>query len=266
MTSQHGGYDDREYVAEYYDAAYDKLRSTDINFYVNYAKECGGRTLEVACGTGRILIPTAAAGCEITGLDLSPYMLKKCHDKLAAQPADVQKRVKVMQGNMTDFNTGEKYSLVTMPFRPFQHLTTVEEQKACLRCIYKHLKPRGKLVFDVYNPNPAKLVPYTGSDTERIDFPEAPLPDGRMVYRSSRLPGFHRDLQYNDVELIYYVTHPDGRKERLVQSFPMRYYYRYEMEHLLELCGFKVVDMFGGFDKSAYTNDSSEMIFVAGKK
>jgi SAM-dependent methyltransferase len=266
MTSRHGGYDDRECVAEYYDAAYDRLRTADIDFYVNYAKACGGRTLELACGTGRILIPTAAAGCEITGLDLSPFMLKKCHEKLAAQPADVQKRVKLIQGNMTDFNTGEKYSLVTMPFRPFQHLVAVEEQKACLRCVHNHLKPRGKLVFDVFKPNPARLAPYPGSETERIDFPEASLPDGRTVYRASRLPGFHLDLQINDVELIYYVTHADGKKERLVQAFPMRYYFRYELEHLLEICGFKIVDLFGNFDESAFTNDSTEMIFVVEKK
>jgi hypothetical protein len=66
--------------------------------------------------------------------------------------------------------------------------------------------------------------------------------------------------------LIYYVSHPDGRIERLVQAFPFRYVFRYEMEHLLDLCGFKVVDLFGNFDKSAYSNDSPEMIFVAAKK
>jgi SAM-dependent methyltransferase len=266
MTSQHGGYDNREYVAEYYDVAYNRRNNIDVGFYVNYARDCGGRTLELACGTGRILIPTAIAGCEITGLDLSALMLQQCREKLAKQPQDVQKRVKLIQGDMTDFNTGEKYSLVTIPFRPFQHLVTVAEEKASLGYIHKHLKPNGKLVFDVYNPNPLRLVPNPEYTTEREDFPEAAMPDGRKVRRTSRMAGYHGDLQYNDVELIYYVTHPNGKKERLVQAFPMRYYFRFELEHLLELCGFKVVDMFGGFDKSAFTNDSSEMIFVAGKK
>jgi SAM-dependent methyltransferase len=266
MTSRHGGYEDREYVADYYDYAYNRRNNIDVDFYVKYAENCGGRTLELACGTGRILIPTAATGCEITGLDLSPFMLEQCRNKLAVQPEDVQKRVNLIQGNMTDFNTGEKYSLVTMPFRPFQHLVAVEEQKACLRCVHKHLKPRGLLVFDVYKPNPARLAPYPGSETERIDFPEESLPDGRKVYRASRIPGFHPDLQINDVELIYYVTHAYGKKERLVQAFPMRYYFRYELEHLLEICGFKIVDLFGNFDKSAFASDSPEMIFVVEKK
>jgi SAM-dependent methyltransferase len=266
LTSQYGGYDDRQYVAEYYDAAYGHIRPQDIVLYTEYSKNCGGRTLELACGTGRILIPTAIAGCEITGLDLSPFMLQKCREKLALQPEAVQKRVKLIQANMTDFKIGEQFPLITMPFRPFQHLVTVAEQKACLRCIHKHLKANGKLVFDVFNPNPVRLMPNPKYMEEVEDLPETPTTGGRKVRRASRMAGYHREQQYNDIELIYYVAHPDGRQERLVQSFPMRYYYRYELEHLLELCGFKVVDLFGNFDKSVFINDSPEMIFVAEKK
>jgi SAM-dependent methyltransferase len=265
MTGQFGGYELHEFIAEYYDATYNRARAKDVNFFIEYSKKTGGRTLELGCGTGRILIPTAIAGCEITGFDLSPYMLKKCREKLDKQPEDVQKRARLIQGNMTDFKTGGKYSLVTLPFRPFQHLITVEEQRACLGCIHKHLKPHGLLIIDVFNPNPAYLVPNPTSGIEKEDLPETQLPDGRKLRRASRMAGFHREQQYNDIELIYYVSHPDGETERLVQAFPMRYYYRYEIEHLLELGRFKVVDLFGDFDRSAYASDSPEMIFIAEK-
>jgi SAM-dependent methyltransferase len=266
MDNRYGGYDQHVFIAEYYDVAYNRRADTDVPFYVDYARQSKGFTLELACGTGRVLIPTARAGCEITGLDFSVYMLAKCGQKLDKEPEDVQKRVNLVQGNMTDFSLVKKYYLITIPFRPFQHLMTVPEQKACLNCVHRHLKPKGLLVFDVFNPNPAALVPSPERTTERQDFPEDELPDGRKVRRCSRFTSFHRDQQYNDIELIYYVTHPDGRKERLVDAFPMRYYFRYEIEHLLELCGFKVIDLFGGFDKSPFTSDSQEMIFVAGKK
>jgi SAM-dependent methyltransferase len=266
VASSYGGYELQDFIAEYYDATYNRRSDKDVQFFVDYSKESGGGTLELGCGTGRVLIPTAAAGCEITGLDLSPFMLAKCREKLVQQPQEVQRRARLIQGNITDFKTNEKYSLITLPFRVFQHLVTVAEQKACLACIHKHLAPGGRLAFDVYNPNPAFLVPTPENAAEKENLPETPLPDGRKIRRTGRLAGFHREQQYNDVELIYYVTHPDGKTERLVQSFPMRYYYRYEMEHLLELGDFKVVDMFGDFDKSAYTNDSPEMIFVAKKK
>jgi hypothetical protein len=65
--------------------------------------------------------------------------------------------------------------------------------------------------------------------------------------------------------LIHYVKYPDGRQERLLHSFKMRYFYRYEMEHLLRLFGFEVVELYGDFDKSAFKSESPEMIFVAEK-
>lgn len=263
MTSNYGGYEIEEFVAEYYDATYNRARSKDVEFFVDYSKKAGGRTLELGCGTGRVLIPTAAAGCEITGLDLSPYMLEKCRVKLAKESREARLRTKLVRGNMTGFKTGKTYKLITIPFRPFQHLIKVKDQKDCLDCIRHHLAANGLLVFDIFNPNPARLVPNSRYSKEKEDIPETELPDGRKLSRASRMAGWHREQQYNDIELIYYVTHPSGKTQRLVQAFPMRYYYRYELEHLLELSGFRVVDLFGNFDRSAFTPDSPEMIFVA---
>jgi len=75
MTGRFGGYEDQEFVAEFYDPVHDKLRQKDVKFFIDYAKRVKERTLELGCGTGRILIPTAISGCEITGLNLSPHML-----------------------------------------------------------------------------------------------------------------------------------------------------------------------------------------------
>ncbi len=266
MTSKFGGYELQDFIAEFYDDVYEHVRPNDISFFIEYSGKSGGRTLELACGTGMILEPTAVSGCDITGLDYSLYMLRKCREKLDKQPAEVQKRVKLMQGNMASFDTGETYSLVTIPFRSFQHLITVEEQKACLTCVNKHLSPHGQLIIDVFHPRPDRLVPNPSYTAEVEDYPDKELPDGRKLRRTNRIAGFHRDRQYNDVELIYYITHPDGKKERLVQSFPMRYLYRYEMEHLLTLCGFRVVELYGNFDKSELSSDSPEIIVIAEKK
>ncbi len=72
--------------------------------------------------------------------------------------------------------------------------------------------------------------------------------------------------QINYVELIYYVTYPDGREERLVHAFPMRYLFRFEAEHLLARCGFEVEQVYADFDKSPYgAKYPGELIFVAKK-
>lgn len=263
--SKYGSYEDNEFVAEFYDIVYSHIRPNDIDFFVDCSRRSGGRTLELACGTGMILVPTAVSGCEITGLDLSPYMLKKCQEKLDEQSDEVRARVRLIQGNMVDFDTGETYSLVTIPLRSFQHLLTVKEQKACLNCVYHHLLPNGRLIIDIFHPRPDRLVPNPMYAGENEDLPETELPDGRKLRRTNRTAGFHREKQYNDIEMTYHLSHPDGRTEQLVQSFPMRYLYRYEMEHLLTLYGFEVVEVFGNFDKSELSSDSPEIIVVAEK-
>jgi hypothetical protein len=73
---------------------------------------------------------------------------------------------------------------------------------------------------------------------------------------------FHRAEQLNDVEMIYRVTHLDGREERLVMAFPFRYFFRYEVAHVLARCGFSVQATYGDFDRSLLQDRSPEMIFV----
>jgi SAM-dependent methyltransferase len=262
--SRRSGYEDLEFVSDFYDSMYNHLARRDIEFFVDYSKKAGGKILELGCGTGRVLIPTALAGYDITGIDFSPYMLKKCREKVAELPAKIQHQIHLVQGDMTKFNTGEKYALATIPFRPFQHLITVTEQKACLDCIHEHLTEKGKLVFDVFHIYLPRLID-TRYFMEMAVGESLQLPDGRVVKRTERTAAFHHAEQYNDIELIYYVNYPDGRKERLVHAFPMRYFYRYEIEHLLSLCGFKILEFYGNFDKSGFTDESPEMIFVAEK-
>ena len=261
---KNSGYEDLEFVSEFYDTMYNQLARRDIEFFVDYAKKAGGKILELGCGTGRVLIPTAVAGCEITGLDLSPFMLQKCREKVAKLPAETRKNIRLIQGDMTNFATGEKYALATIPFRPLQHLITIAEQKACLDCINTHLVKKGKLVFDVYHTYLPRLID-TKYFMEMEVGPALTLPDGRVIKRTNRTAAFHHAEQYNDIEFIFYVSYPDGKKERLVHAFPMRYFYRYEIEHLLSLCGFKILEFYGNFDKSQFSDESQEMIFVAEK-
>ncbi|MFC1948938.1 class I SAM-dependent DNA methyltransferase [Chloroflexota bacterium] len=267
MKNRYGGYEEREFIAEYYDCVYEThvRKYKDVNLFIDYSRKANGKTLELGCGTGRVLIPTAIAGYEITGLDLSPYMLDKCREKLNLQPKEVQQRVRLVEGNMTNFDMGETYKLITIPFRAFQHLISIEEQKGCLENAHRHIDSDGILILDVFRPLFSRLEPYPEFVAERTDAPDTALPDGRKLHRTSRTVGFHPELQYNDIEIIYYVTHLDGKIERLVQSFPMRYYFRYEMEHLLNICGFRVINLFGDFDSSKFTGYSPEMIFVAEK-
>ena len=94
--------------------------------------------------------------------------------------------------------------------------------------------------------------------------PEFETPDGRRVTRRVKFVSKDQVTQVNQVELIYHVTHTDGHKERLVQSFAVRYLFRYEMEHLLARCGFEVEAVYGDFKKGPVGPEPpQELIFVA---
>ena len=100
---------------------------------------------------------------------------------------------------------------------------------------------------------------------EREDTPETKLPDGRSFRRTARITSFHRAEQVNDVEFAVYVTHPDGRTERHTQTFPFRYFFSKEVEHLLARAGFRVAAVYGDFTRSPLANDSAEMLTLAEK-
>lgn len=259
-----GGYADNSFLAQFYDFIVPYRDRQDVAFFVEMAQRSGGPVLEAGCGTGRVLIPTARSGIEIAGLDGSSYMLSVCKSKLASQPASVQSKVTgLVQADMRVFELGRKFNLVTIPFRPFQHLLTVEDQLSCLLNIRKHLVAGGRLILDVFNPSLPHLTEkqYLAEHGEE---PKFTTDDGRRVLRRARIISRDYFNQITHNESTYYVTHPDGREERFVHRFPMRYFFRFEVEHLLARCHFDIEAVYADYDKSPFGSKyPGELIFIA---
>jgi SAM-dependent methyltransferase len=260
------GRDGYEFIADLYDEVGPYRERPDIAFYVEAAANARGPVLEVGCGTGRVLIPSARAGASMIGLDLSEPMLAVCRAKLRKESEAVRSAVQLVQADMREFALSRTFALATVPFRPFQHLMTLEDQLSCLETIRRHLIDGGHLILDVFNPSLDALV-NRPEGSEFGDEPEFTMSDGRRVVRTHKIVAHDRVNQVNHIELIYYITHPDGRVERVVDAFAMRYFFKFEMEHLLARSGFEVEQVFGGFDRSAYGSQyPGELIFVARKR
>ena len=250
------------FIADYYDdSPIVRQRSQDVAFYCHAAREFGDPVLELGCGTGRITMALAQMGKRVTGLDLSERMLERAAQKRAALNKEERERVHLVQADMKKFDLGEKFRLIIIPFRPFQHLLEVHDQMDCLERVRKHLMPGGRLILDVFQTDAERMHdPVHMRETLVAEYKSA---DGRQVRISERVAAFHRAEQRNDVEMIYSVEHPDGRKERMVFAWPLRYFFRYEVEHLMARCGFRVAAEYGNFDRTPIRDDSPEMIFVA---
>jgi SAM-dependent methyltransferase len=242
----------------YYDADYEaRGYSEDISFYVGLAVEVGGPVLEMGCGTGRILIRTAAAGIEIHGIDSSAAMLTRLREKLAKQPQEVRARVSVGQGDIRASQIGRRFKLVTAPFRVVQHLIEREDQRAWLRNVAAHLEPDGSLVFDVFQPDFDKMREYSKPviEIDRTD----PVTGARVRRIASVVS--HAALQTMDVHLKWLVEDRSGKKlEETHGTFLFRWFTRGELENLLELEGYEIVNYWGSFKREPFGEHSEHQI------
>lgn len=247
--------------AEFYDV---QLESTggrdDLDFYAGLASRAGGPVLELGCGTGRVTEAMLRAGARVTGLDLCPDMLSRARERLSSLPSPAASRAELVAGDMTDFDLGRRFNLVVMPFRPFQHLATPDLQAACLACARRHLVPEGTFVLDIFDPD-LDILTDRGRASEFGDDPPMELPGGRKLTVRYRTASVDRTAQVCHCEMIYLVHHPDRPAEKLVQSFIMRWTYRWEAEYLLALSGFRVREVFGGYRGEPV--GAGELVFLA---
>jgi SAM-dependent methyltransferase len=258
------------FIADYYDESpIVRGRTQDVAFYRDAVHEYGDPVLELGCGTGRITLALAEAGHRVTGLDISEKMLERCNQKRAALLTEARERVHLVQGDMTRFDLGEKFRVVIIPFRPLQHLLEIDAQISCLESVRRHLqaagrrfgKRSGRLILDVFQTDAERM--HHPAYQEESPVTEYVMPGGRRVKITERVAAFHRARQCNDVEMIFYVTDARGKEERMVFAWTLRYFFRYEVEHLLARCGFRVSAVYGDFDRSPLIDGSPEMIFVA---
>ncbi|HKB14705.1 MAG TPA: class I SAM-dependent methyltransferase, partial [Planctomycetota bacterium] len=200
-----------ELHASLYDGDFDVLRgsSGDISFYVEEARRSGGPVLELGCGSGRILLPTARAGVEIVGLDASRGMLDRLREKLAAEPPEVRARVEVVEGDMSSSDVGRRFPLITVPFRSIGHLLEVDAQVAAFENMRRHLAPGGRIAFDLFHPALGRLA---APQPERLDLERDE--GGRRVRRfTSTVP--HVAQQILDLAVRWEIESPARKVEEV---------------------------------------------------
>lgn len=251
--------------AEFYDHIVPYRQRNDVAFFVEMAQNQGGAVLELGCGTGRVLLPIARAGVDVVGLDLSEAMLDLCREKLNAESSEVQAHVQLMQADMTDFELDRQFMLAVLPFRPFQHLIEVDQQVDCLTRVFSHLSPGGRLILDLFNPDLARLTDDSYLTELEVES-EFEMPDGRRVIRKIKTHSRDYSTQTLHMEFIHQVVYADGKTETIAQKFPMRYFFRYEVEHLLARCGFELQTVYSDYDRAPFGSKyPGELICIAKK-
>jgi SAM-dependent methyltransferase len=224
-------------IAELYDP-WSRSVTEDVPFYVAEARKAGGPIVELGVGTGRIAVPTAAAGIAVIGVDSSAGMLDVC--RRAADAAGVMELLDLRLGDLAAPPVSERVRLVTCPFRSYLHLPDEESRLAALRAARELLVPGGRLIFDVFAPR-------------RDDIRET---HGRWIEREPEI--FERaDWDEEARTLTLSVRGPGGEGTMWLAWLTAR-----EWRKTLAAAGFEVERVYGWFDYRPYRGEE-DMVFVA---
>ena len=244
-----------EYFAKFYDLIYHKVRDgVDNSFYLEKIKNSGGKILEVGTGTGRLLIEALEKGADIYGIDISPAMLEILKAKLTC---DQLSRISLQ--NIVDFKSDITYDLIIAPFRVFMHLISVEEQLNALNNVYKYLNPGGQFIFDLFVPD---LKPLIKGLENTVDF-EGEYEPGKRV---KRIVSTKPDLINQIIDITFRLEWNDDKSDYIKEwKTPLRFFFRYELEHLIERSQFKDFKISGDFMGNELNHDSKEFIIICRK-
>ncbi|KZE37200.1 hypothetical protein AV656_11515 [Bhargavaea cecembensis] len=219
----------------------------DLRLIQDWLPAPGSAVIDLACGTGRITLPLAEAGYEVTGVDLHEGMLARAREKAAQQGLSVR----FLQQDCRALDLPVSAPLVVMAGNSFQHFLTNEDQDRLLESVRRHLKQGGRFIFDTRNPVFAELA-------EPDRYEEIVDTGGRQIREE------HTET-YEPVTQILHCT-----TERFAEDgtplgqdgILLRYTYPLELRRLLRQHGFQLENMYGDWSGQSFEAESGQMVCV----
>jgi SAM-dependent methyltransferase len=244
-----------QHIAELYAIDFGEVLE-DVDFYRSFAQHTRGPIVEFMCGTGRVCVPLAADGHTVVGVDTSDEMLAIAQRTRDANQID---NLTLHHGDVRTWQSDTKFGLAIVALNSFMHLTDVNDQIQALTNIHRSLQPGGYLVLDLFHPDMRALPDYKGDVVLDKRFA---LPDGRVVHKFvSQWSDIAQQLIH--VVFMYDISDAVNGIQRKSASFAMRYFWRYEIEHLLARTGFTLQHCYGSYELDSFGSESEQMLIVA---
>ena len=238
-------------LADLYDLEYD--HDYDLPLWLALAEREDGPVVEWGAGTGRLAIPLAEAGHDVTAVEVSENMLAKGRERSAA--------IEWVRGDMRSVTLGRGYELAVCAFNSFLCLLGVDDALAFLRNAREYLKPGGLLGIEVSAFSPEELAEEPGGPTLRHDFSRE-LPQG--TFERFSVSRYDAASQLLLMRLFYELYGSAGSVEsRRKHDLTIRIVGRGELELMLRLAGFEVEAVYGGFEGEPFTAASDHLIMLA---
>lgn len=237
-----------------YDAnIYDGLNTflSDLQFYKKWLPtNKDAQILELCCGTGRLTLPIAEDGYNISGVDYTPSMLEQA--KLKATEAGLE--INFIEADIRTLDLQEKFDLIFIPFNSIHHLYRNEDLFKALVCVKHHLKESGLFLLDCFNPNIQYIVE---NEKDQVVIAEYTTDDGRNVLIKQTMQ-YESATQINRIQWHYFIN----GEFHSAQNLDMRLFFPQELDSYLEQAGFNIIHKFGGFEEESFDDKSEKQIYV----
>jgi SAM-dependent methyltransferase len=245
-------------IAQYYDPeiAHHAMLEQDVPFFLGHLPKRRQNILELAVGTGRAAIPIAQAGHTVVGIDYAQDMLVLAKQKRdAVGIRDTQ--LTLLYGDLLTFKLKRSFDWICLFFNTLLSFTTLEDLDALLQNVRRHLKPRGRFWFDIFQPNLNLIAEPSSSDLDPCTF-YVPALDRRVM----KTTAVKRDAARQVQRVIFHYTWFDekGIEHRERTEFSMTFMFPRELQLLLERNGLKIEHLYGNYDGSALKAESPRMI------
>jgi SAM-dependent methyltransferase len=251
--------------AALYDFEY-RRRRDDIAFYRRLAAERmrigRGPILDLACGTGRVLVPLLRDGHRVVGVDLSSPMLVRAAARIRRLAPPRRANVTLVRADLREIAFRPAFALAVCAFHSIQHLVSRNDLLRFLRRVRESLLPDGWFAFDVLSPG----ADWMGRDPARRWARTAfrhPTTKERLVYTmnhvfDARRKALHMRVYYQPID-----AHARAVGAERVVRLCHRQLDPAEVTELLAQSGFRLRNTFGGFDRRPLDDLSDEHIYVA---
>jgi SAM-dependent methyltransferase len=242
----------------YYDHAF-RAHRRDLDHYVQLAQAARGPVLELGAGTGRVTLALLRAGVDVTAVDRSASMLARARERADRLPRAAQARLQLVQADMRALRLRRRFGLILAPFNLLMHMYTRSDMERTLASIRTHLRPNGKLAFDVLKPDLGVLR----RDPQRF-YRCRPVFDPSDGHHHAYAERFAYDPHTQLQTITMQFQRLDKPSEEREIVLVLRTYFPAELEALLHYNGFRVLSHHGDFDGEPLTAHSESQVIVAG--
>lgn len=224
--------------------------------------KAGSSILELGSGTGRILIPLAAAGFHVTGVDNSDDMIALCKEKLNRESPSTQERTRVIKGNVVDLDLGETFDLVIAPCNLLSCLTDRGEALSLLKTAKRHLQDNGVFILDCSIPDVRLMIESNGV-TRTFEFTH-PVTGTTIIDRFTPHYDFVNQLETDHIVLE--ERYGDTLLRRAETTDTLAFYFPREVRLMLDSAGLRVFHEQGSVTEDIPLDEhAGEMVFFARK-